>query len=149
MFQFHTGSIKRIISRSPRMYQHRFQFHTGSIKSPTPPLAVGKVKLSFNSILVRLKVRTDISWWYKTTQFQFHTGSIKSIACYKTLFSLSVGFNSILVRLKGYWKRWSWTPYISFNSILVRLKVDLIKIHIGVGFMFQFHTGSIKSSCRA
>ena len=57
-----------------------FQFQTGSIKSENNEIDLDDMIISFNSKLVRLKVRgwatVDAS---DSTKFQFQTGSIKRI----------------------------------------------------------------------
>ena len=76
MFQFHTGSIKRIRSLPSNIGDPTFQFHTGSIKS-----------LSTLAFVIHFHT------------FQFHTGSIKSFTG-GAVAVLEMRFNSILVRLK-------------------------------------------------
>ena len=79
--------------------------------------------IGFNSILVRLKVAELTPEGYSVPcGFQFHTGSIKSLEYYAS-------------------RRWK----IGFNSILVRLKGDGIYLCPDAEDTFQFHTGSIKS----
>ena len=76
----------------------KFRFHTGSIKS-TVAQPTAKVQQSFDSILVRLKVKPIVPRNHQMGKFRFHTGSIKSL----DLGSSGVGvgcFDSILVRLK-------------------------------------------------
>ena len=77
MFQFHTGSIKRIIYPGITLNVMSFQFHTGSIKSP---------RTDFEKSLM--------------SKFQFHTGSIKSYPSLVFISTKIPSFNSILVRLK-------------------------------------------------
>ena len=55
MFQFHSGSIKRMRRLMHAFAQKQFQFHSGSIKSPSSGFT-GKSQIVF----------------------QFHSGSIKS-----------------------------------------------------------------------
>ena len=77
-----------------------FQFHYGSIKSQLD-LAYRFRKLSFNSIMVRLKDGKFV-----------HENAIKGC------------FNSIMVRLKGYKQVIDRLTLVSFNSIMVRLKAS-------------------------
>ena len=145
---------------------HAFQFHTGSIKSRAF-WNQSTAATSFNSILVRLKVKVSLST-PTVTLFQFHTGSIKrSLRCQRIRKDF-IGFNSILVRLKATMFVWSYRRLPSFNSILVRLKgcyAQWLRFGEQTGFnsilvrlkaasssaiatqrkTFQFHTGSIKS----
>ena len=53
-FQFHSGSIKRLLDVLGEIDVMEFQFHSGSIKS-LPLGFVGKRSQGFNSIVVRLK----------------------------------------------------------------------------------------------
>ena len=97
-FRFHTGSIKRDITKAIQISTYEFRFHTGSIKSLQDfwgrlsprgfdsilvRLKVREIpifftdRVRFDSILVRLKVNTQTNITSKTT-FRFHTGSIKS-----------------------------------------------------------------------
>ena len=117
--------LVRLKDRSPlRMItaSRKFQFHTGSIKR----LVVMRccfVDVSFNSILVRLKAGAEIRI-HGLTSFQFHTGSIKSVVLFHHDHSIP-GFNSILVRLKAMIIFMSLNKTICFNSILVRLKESI------------------------
>ena len=85
----------------------------------------GTSRVSFNSILVRLKGSDTRCANHSYLLFQFHTGSIKSRRKPDTYHEGSwISFNSILVRLKdsvttvlAIYTRWT-----VFNSILVRLK---------------------------
>ena len=77
--------------------------------------------VSFNSILVRLKVDLDDHIEVMNQQFQFHTGSIKSNCPFKDGYECD-RFNSILVRLKGCYRCTANRMWYGFNSILVRLK---------------------------
>ena len=55
-----------------------FQFQTGAIKRPQGKLKVISALASFNSKLVRLKVKGVISVLAVVCMFQFQTGAIKS-----------------------------------------------------------------------
>ena len=55
-FQFHTGSIKSLDGLPVPSSPTSFQFHTGSIKS-IQSVSHSISQKSFNSILVRLKVK--------------------------------------------------------------------------------------------
>ena len=55
----------------------KFRFHIGSIKSSLAMVGLPTGNVSFNSILVRLKVAKMMAEWRITDVFQFHTGSIK------------------------------------------------------------------------
>ena len=148
MFQFHTGSIKSERETIMPLHQCQFQFHTGSIKSAYMPLT-SQDRISFNSILVRLKAKKPIKSPTGRYRFQFHTGSIKSPHWGVYGLQFYIGFNSILVRLKVSF-RLALLAYIfsGFNSILVRLKVGDRMTYTSQTQQFQFHTGSIKSSYR-
>ena len=123
-FRFHTGSIKRSVTRWAGLVDSVFRFHTGSIKR-THTLC-DRLSFSFDSILVRLKGfgRPATVIDAVSVEFRFHTGSIKSRAVDPSPYSRSGNsFDSILVRLKVS------SPYCS-GSI--------------VHTLFRFHTGSIK-----
>ena len=77
-FQFHTGSIKSLTDYTKRELRLSFQFHTGSIKRPLS-IMPRFLMFSFNSILVRLKVKHNNDEMTPYIEFQFHTGSIKSL----------------------------------------------------------------------
>ena len=99
LFQFQTGAIKRHLSYREQIYMQTFQFQTGAIKSWMPP-AQGwrdmfqfqtgaikstrkhlrhRIRASFNSKLVRLKVKRDeYLAALMRPAFQFQTGAIKS-----------------------------------------------------------------------
>ena len=88
------------------------------------PIKSERINLCFDSILVRLKVRTELSRIGKD-KFRFHTGSIKSQTyIYRAVFG--VCFDSILVRLKGIEIEKHTGTLICFDSILVRLKVYFV-----------------------
>ena len=122
-FQFHNGSIKSY-KRHPMsdLAGRAFQFHTGSIKRLSLASGPGDEEPRFNSILVRLKVKTS------------HLTS-----------EIPQRFNSILVRLKVLLKSTLTMLNLSFNSILVRLKEAWRSCRGQEILRFQFHTGSIKS----
>ena len=115
--------------------------------------------LSFNSILVRLKVVVGtfkmlinkkfqfhfgaikrqlatgciiMSFW-----FQFHSGAIKRLVYCCRLTSSSSCFNSILVRLKVYKYEFLSEEHQRFNSILVRLKGCPLEITIKYSTSFN------------
>ena len=76
-FQFQIGSIKSVYVRRCAIVTCVFQFQIGSIKS-FPRLRFGRGSLpSFNSKLVRLKVRGFRRAGWVTSAFQFQIGSIK------------------------------------------------------------------------
>ena len=58
-----------------------FQFHTGSIKRLENIGTFRLIEICFNSILVRLKVKvnSEAPLYEDMTEFQFHTGSIKRL----------------------------------------------------------------------
>ena len=76
-FQFHSGSIKSATHNSVKLSWGKFQFHSGSIKRAKQLRLQTFFLRCFNSIVVRLKVRTE-----RSTRRAF------------------TGFNSIVVRLK-------------------------------------------------
>ena len=55
----------------------KFRFHTGSIKRNLKHAYLKDAYLSFDSILVRLKVLSHAEHHEISVQFRFHTGSIK------------------------------------------------------------------------
>ena len=122
-FRFHTGSIKRAFLFSSVGSLLLFRFHTGSIKSPPANPSDTQTDRRFDSILVRLKVRT------------------MKKRCSRMYFS----FDSILVRLKVRDGAEQLQPLRSFDSILVRLKDAEYVSRIITSATFRFHTGSIKS----
>ena len=120
MFQFHTGSIKRMVFPSCTIWRQSFNSTLVRLKDQesetTKKGSTGfnstlvrlKADLkeiakrggsSFNSTLVRLKVKPMLKKMLGIAAFQFHTGSIKSCASLG-LGSLGCSFNSTLVRLK-------------------------------------------------
>ena len=102
------------------MRKYEFQFHTGSIKSRLPTGFVCRC-ISFNSILVRLKVVYPISSLSAPEGFKFHTGSIKVISLGSSGFvSGSFQFHTGSIKSERVWE-----PYQRVTE-------------------FQFHTGSIK-----
>ena len=124
MFLFHTGSIKSDKARRHIEVNGRFLFHTGSIKSPALFYRRFLTRVSFYSILVRLKVtsshfsRFAHRWSFYSilvrlkdkkihllrdvkNSFLFHTGSIKRKLEVQVIVIWDIGFYSILVRLKG------------------------------------------------
>ena len=116
MFQFQTGSIKRIDIIEVNTKNMTFQFQTGSIKSTSD---------SIN--------KKD------TLKFQFQTGSIKSPLALTYLLPANMfqlkadaDFDIMFEEKSG------------FNSKLVRLKVSYRLLHRCLAVLFQFQTGSIK-----
>ena len=79
-------------------------------------------QLSFNSIVVRLKVKADVDQLKKEK-----------------------GFNSIVVRLKVLCQALQIINHNGFNSIVVRLKGNNPMLLALSSRLFQFHSGSIKS----
>ena len=77
-FRFHTGSIKSIETNMQEIVDNAFRFHTGSIKSLRDFHRFLRRKNSFDSILVRLKVKALNILEINSDRFRFHTGSIKS-----------------------------------------------------------------------
>ena len=147
-FRFHTGSIKsqKVYWWRRRIYQ--FRFHTGSIKSRIFHRWRYMHKLSFDSILVRLKVFCIEDAFCREQMFRFHTGSIKRCPLHPSGPSLWMCFDSILVRLKVIRQDWHRAIYQCFDSILVRLKARRFNLPSNLTTpLFRFHTGSIKSRC--
>ena len=93
-----------------------------------------RVRVSFNSKLVRLKGNTSRMCSGFGAKFQFQTGAIKSR---ESLFVVpaEMRFNSKLVRLKGLERRRN-AGEPSFNSKLVRLKATIRTLlgFAGTGF---------------
>ena len=77
-FRFHTGSIKSNATQQAKFLAIEFRFHTGSIKREALRAARTLTFSSFDSILVRLKVRNRALFMIGVSTFRFHTGSIKS-----------------------------------------------------------------------
>jgi len=77
LFQFHYGSVKRIIALKEDIRSELFQFHYGSVKRK-PFSSNLRCFLYFNSTMVRLKVSTTV-----------------------LAISLERYFNSTMVRLKA------------------------------------------------
>ena len=76
MFQFQTGSIRRLSKLTGISEDAMFQFQTGSIRSKSFIEVLRERGDSFNSKLVRLEVyKITMS---KLKKFQFQTGSIRS-----------------------------------------------------------------------
>ena len=145
MFQFHTGSIKRLRRTTKRNFFVCFNSILVRLKATAPGVAV-RFCGGFNSILVRLKGETGRLESRIRYSFQFHTGSIKSPLRERVKMLNALCFNSILVRLKAHYsaikildlsgfqfhtgsiKRTASTfggiPFPGFNSILVRLKAS-------------------------
>ncbi len=101
-----------------------FRFHTGSIKSlkeAIPPLSD---EISFDSILVRLKVAVRGMYEHKFYKFRFHTGSIKRTPSLSRLRNL---------------------PKFRFHTGSIK-SVDILTDGTLTPGKFRFHTGSIKSS---
>ena len=78
LFQFHSGSIKRVKKNEPLRSFSGFQFHSGSIKSRTSEIrsAVASKKFQFHSGSIKRDALEFLS--VLTIRFQFHSGSIKS-----------------------------------------------------------------------
>ena len=76
LFQFHSGSIKSYANERVEIAIFAFQFHSGSIKSVIP-VSYTAYDTGFNSIVVRLKVSPTGIVYFDSTRFQFHSGSIK------------------------------------------------------------------------
>ena len=108
--------------RQKRSY--KFQFHTGTIKSRFKPHRKHRNQ-DFNSTLVRLRA------------FPALPASV-----------VVPHFNSTLVRLRAFFGSSTDTSMRDFNSTLVRLRVSSVFICTSFDFLFQFHTGTIKSQAR-
>ena len=122
LFQFHNGTIKRVLCVDAVHFDEQFQFHNGTIKSHKRHsndefpknfnsimvrlkdegviLAEFFNKANFNSIMVRLKGLINNISILSLQQFQFHNGTIKRTSRFR-LFPEMHNFNSIMVRLKG------------------------------------------------
>ena len=72
-FQFHNGSIKRILTCAVSLMSTKFQFHNGSIKRGIRPID-SQVDFVFQFHNGSIKSKTALDG---LTQFQFHNGSIK------------------------------------------------------------------------
>ena len=120
-----------------------FQFQTGAIKRH-PLCNLYYSILSFNSKLVRLKVKSRVFQNLIWVVFQFQTGAIKSEKLPEEYQTPFLSFNSKLVRLKAIHIDGQWLTWIGFNSKLVRLKV-LNLCAVCTYSRFQFQTGAIKS----
>ena len=142
-FQFHSGSIKSSDEAHPSRHRERFQFHSGSIKRTMKNDVWGSVKQSFNSIVVRLKdaaiaFRSHPRWSFNSIVVRLKADrAIPVDAKFR-------GFNSIVVRLKGRMGKILHRIIDSFNSIVVRLKAQSHSVFVPKKYLFQFHSGSIK-----
>ena len=118
VFQFHYGTIKRLLCESAKPTVHYFNSTMVRLKGlkakPFPWIAC-----YFNSTMVRLK-ETVRTWFREIKKFQFHYGTIKSPS------PVSL---------------WPFLSY--FNSTMVRLK-DIDGLDIPFDSLFQFHYGTIK-----
>ena len=95
--------------------------------------------------MVRLKALPTCKPRRTICSFQFHYGTIKrKTVCHQT--SWQDDFNSTMVRLKAYRIYLTARRYYDFNSTMVRLK-DLQVRNLDLTNQFQFHYGTIKSSC--
>ena len=98
---------------------------------------------SFNSILVRLKVKPGDNINISAYMFQFHTGSIKRLDQVVLVWP-ELSFNSILVRLKARHATTLGTTLSTFQFHTGSIKSNHPLQRCNVIFKFQFHTGSIK-----
>ena len=107
-------------------------------------LCIVIILTSFNSILVRLKVKARFLRRRRYFKFQFHIGAIKRRNLLLLKYLLR-GFNSILVRLKGESGHALQTCLFRFQfhigAIKSVWKFDRPCADLG----FQFHIGAIKS----
>ena len=121
-----------------------FQFQTGSIKRLEQHMRLKYGYHRFNSKLVRLKADKRKQKTVDKRRFQFQTGSIKR-SHQATRHTPQVSFNSKLVRLKV---NRSW--FASNSSIVFQFQTGSIKsrqsrLCCDPREAFQFQTGSIKS----
>ena len=84
--------------------------------------AHGKIRKSFNSTLVQLKVIASLKYSNLLKKFQFYLSSIKSGAGAFGLHGQNMCFNSTLVQLKVIVSFIQLSPAYCFNSTLVQLK---------------------------
>jgi len=80
-FQFHYGSVKRIVADSAEVRLIEFQFHYGSVKRRMNATTLKGLGY-FNSTMVRLKVAGVPFNVYQVVKFQFHYGSVKRLKAY-------------------------------------------------------------------
>ena len=140
-FQFHYGTIKRVIMQKITKVRKIFQFHYGTIKRIL--LIAGCCELPhFNSTIVRLKASSS-SIFRLPSSFQFHYGTIKRTSA-RSAFNQFSYFNSTMVRLKEGVSAFLRESPTHFNSTMVRLKESLMK-QTSSRTAFQFHYGTIKS----
>ena len=98
-FQFYDSPIKRIDNFSVMPYHDTlFQFYDSPIKSQTKKYYEIRTPCRFNSMIVRLKVRS-IKKNTPQPRFQFYDSPIKSSRIGGISASLT-SFNSMIVRLK-------------------------------------------------
>ena len=125
LFQFHNGSIKRVVVLQILALDEEFQFHNGSIKSKLE--GSGKIGWGpgFNSTMVRLKVSHS-----------------------PLMFTTKIGFNSTMVRLKAAFLSLRVTLYELFQFHNGSIKSHDVPRLLPSAAQFQFHNGSIKSRSR-
>ena len=97
---------------------------------------------------MRLRRLRHAEAWCLITLFQFHSGSIKTTLEQDPYFQ-EPSFNSTLVRLRRYKRARLGNGIPCFNSTLVRLRPEGGGLGSSACFLFQFHSGSIKTCRRA
>ena len=120
-----------------------------SIKVRLERARVSAVRLSasnFNSIKVRLELEAAGINPYLMLEFQFHKGTIRTSSSNQPT-ALQVNFNSIKVQLERLISLCERLNYVDFNSIKVRLELEIRAKQVCVA-PFQFHKGTIRTTCR-
>ena len=100
----------------------------------------------FNSIKVRLELEAAGINPYLMLEFQFHKGTIRTSSSNQPT-ALQVNFNSIKVQLERLISLCERLNYVDFNSIKVRLELEIRAKQVCVA-PFQFHKGTIRTTCR-
>ena len=121
-FQFQTGAIKRGSEIAAMLDADPFQFQTGAIKSYIMQLDLFSDIPSFNSKLVRLKVKLRAGVTLSLFSFNSKLVRLEVLKITTVLTTRMSGFNSKLVRLE----------------VLPQHKMDTMDN------MFQFQTGAIR-----
>ena len=98
-FQFHYGTIGRILFYSLQCRNFMFQFHYGTIGSHFY-FSTGFVNRRFNSTMVRLVVNSGFAPLKYFSSFQFHYGTIGRLPIGPGNPPMAC-FNSTMVRLVG------------------------------------------------
>ena len=112
--------------RHPHIHQNRLSFNSLMVRLKVLNcLLVKKTFKGFNSLMVRLKAIFSFKYNLSATEFQFLDGAIKRMSDCKVL-----------------------TASTSFNSLMVRLKAPFLSVTLSPKW-FQFLDGAIKRTVRS